>query len=131
MTRIFLTGGNGFIGKNLIALMDRYDIDAPNRMQLDLANSNQVDAYFLDKQYDVIIHSASTGASRKCPKDPTLGFNENLRSFVNTFKHRDKSKRFIFLSSGAVYGRPFPRKITESYFEQTIPQDNYGLAKFV
>ena len=133
MATIFLTGGNGFIGKNVIEhYTDIYHIEAPTRSQLDLTNSNQVEEYFCNKEYDFIIHSASVGVLRKFQADPATLVHENLRSFVNTFKQRTKSKRFIFLSSGAAYGRPLCiRKIDESYFEQAIPQDSYGLSKFI
>ena len=45
--KIFLTGGTGFIGRNIIEqLVNKYHFIAPPHKQLDLTNSKAVEKFF-------------------------------------------------------------------------------------
>ncbi|MEX1307343.1 MAG: sugar nucleotide-binding protein, partial [Eubacteriales bacterium] len=59
MKKIFLSGGSGFIGRNILEHFgESYEIDAPGHSALPLEDADKVAAYFAHKQYDVIIHAA-------------------------------------------------------------------------
>ena len=104
MKKILLTGGNGFIGKNILEsfLIQKYEIVAPRSFELDLIDTNCVDNYFKDKEFDVVIHSG-TKPSHRNAKDPANAFYSNVRMFENLERHKDKYGKFINLGSGAIY----------------------------
>lgn len=103
MKKILLTGGNGFIGKNIQeSFLGKYEIIAPRSFELNLTDTKCVDEYFKDKEFDVVIHSATKPGHRNA-KDPTNLFYSNVRMFENLERHKDKYSKFINLGSGAIY----------------------------
>lgn len=59
--QLLLTGGNGFIGKNIREsfLAQKYDIIAPRSSELNLADTEAVDNYFKTHQFDAVIDRKS------------------------------------------------------------------------
>lgn len=102
--KILLTGGNGFIGKNIQRsfLGDKYEIIAPRSFELNLLDTNAVDEYFRDKKFDVVLHAAVKPGHRNA-KDKTDLFNSPVKMFENLAKHKDKYNKFINFGSGAIY----------------------------
>lgn len=102
--RILLTGGNGFIGKNIQEsfLGEKYEIIAPRSFELNLLDKNAVEEYFQDKYFDVIIHSAVKPGHRNA-NDLTSLFESNLTMFENLVNNKTKFSKFINLGSGAIY----------------------------
>lgn len=105
MKKILLTGGNGFIGRNIREsfLSEKYELFAPSRNELDLLDENSVKSYFTDKFFDVVIHCAIKPAHRNA-KDLTNIMDSNVKMFDNLVLYKDKFKKFINIGSGAVYG---------------------------
>ena len=104
MKKILLTGGNGFIGKNIQEsyLSEKYDITAPRSFELNLLDTQQTDDFFKNKKFDVVLHSAVKPGHRNA-KDPTNLFYSNMRIFQNLERHKDKFGKFINFGSGAIY----------------------------
>lgn len=130
---VFLTGANGFIGKNFLAeSAAEFAITAPMRSELELADAAAVSDYFSNKTFDCIVHAASKGVARHEQHAPLTCFHTNLSAFTHIFQQRHSAARFIQLGSGSEYGRPllYPR-IREDAFEQHVPQDEYGFSKFI
>lgn len=102
--RILLTGGNGFIGKNIQEsfLGEKYEIIAPRSFELNLLDKNAVDEYFQDKHFDVVIHSAVKPGHRNA-KDLNSLCASNLTMFENLVSNKAKYDKFINLGSGAIY----------------------------
>ena len=61
--RILFTGGNGFIGSEIIPLLSNngWEVISPNSSQLRLDISEDVDSFFEGQHYDAIIHAAIVG----------------------------------------------------------------------
>jgi dTDP-4-dehydrorhamnose reductase len=60
--KILITGANGYVGKSLYAaLKDKYKITTLTRKELDLNNSSQVNDFFKNKYFDVVLHCAVKG----------------------------------------------------------------------
>ena len=59
MKKILITGGSGFIGRNLTeALSGKYKIFAPAHSQLELLDYKALEQYVLTHQIEVVIHAA-------------------------------------------------------------------------
>ena len=104
MKRILLTGGSGFIGRNILEsfLNKKYQIIAPRSYELNLLDTSSVDGYFKDKEFDVVLHSGCKPGHRNA-KDPTNLFYANTRMFQNIERHKDKYGKFLNFGSGAIY----------------------------
>lgn len=132
MKTVFLTGGSGFVGRNFIEQASgRFQLIAPRRSELNLSNLIEVEKYFEFKKFDVVVHAACEGVLKKEPAHGEY-FNANIKSFDHLWAQRSKFKKFIYLSSGAAYGRPLIHgQIQESEFDKKQPDDQYGLAKYL
>ncbi|MGB2578775.1 GDP-L-fucose synthase [Elusimicrobium simillimum] len=132
-TKILLTGGNGFIGKNILEshLAAKYDITAPRSFELNLADTEAADNFFKDKQFDVVLHSATKPGHRNA-KDLSNLFYTNVRMFENLERNKAHFGKLINFGSGAVYD--VSTNITdareESIFNK-MPKDEHGFCKYV
>lgn len=129
---IFVTGGSGFIGKNLIEFFgSKYTVIAPSHKELELLDERAVKDYLQAHKPDVIIHSAVRPGHRNA-KDPSNQLYNNLRMFFNIIRNGKCFGKMIFLSSGAVYDASKPLiKVNEDFFDTSIPSDEHGFSKYV
>jgi len=122
---ILLTGGSGFIGKSILdKLEDKYQILAPSHQELDLTDFKSVAKYIHEHKIKKVIHS-------------TVGRNEavfktTLQMFINLTRNLNCLDKIIHFGSGAEYAKTRDiKKIKESQFGQVVPEDDYGLAKYI
>ncbi|MEN6621740.1 MAG: NAD-dependent epimerase/dehydratase family protein [Smithella sp.] len=129
---IFITGGSGFIGKNLVEkLTDYYEILAPAHHELELLDENAVTHFFQTHNIDIIIHCATKPGHRNAPDPTGLIFN-NTRMFFNLIRNSRLYKKMILLTSGAVYDmRYYQPKMEENYFDTHVPVDETGYSKYI
>lgn len=133
MKKILLTGGNGFIGKNIQEsfLAEKYEIIAPRSFELNLIDTKSIDDYFEDKEFDVVIHSATKPGHRNA-KDSTNLFYSNIRMFENLERHKNKYKKFINLGSGAIYDTTKDiSNVTEEQIFENIGEKEHDFCKYV
>src|SRR5208282_2172561 len=134
--RILITGGSGFIGRNLAEqLASTYDVLAPSSVELDLLNELAVREYLDAHRFDVILHSATTRSNRRLAAPPDM-LDRNCRMFFNLARNLDgKHERFskmIHFGSGAEYDHTqLPARVREDYFDTRVPRDPYGFSKYI
>lgn len=131
--KILITGGSGFIGKNLKeSLGKEFKIFAPSSKQLNLLDYSQVQNYLKKHKFDDVIHSAAYMVTRNSSKDPTLELGYNLRMYFNLARANNLYKRMFYFGSGAEYDmRHYRPKMSEEYFDTHVPMDDYGFAKYI
>jgi GDP-L-fucose synthase len=129
---VLLTGGSGFIGRNILELMgDRYNLIAPSHRELDLLQENQVEGFLRDNRIDVVVHSAVKPAHRNA-KDFTNIFYSDARMFFNLCRCASRYEKMIVLSSGATYDiRCSLEKVTEDFYDRSVPADEHGFFRYV
>lgn len=130
--KILLTGGSGFIGKNILEsnLTKKYKILAPTHKQLDLTDEDAVTKYFSDNNIDIVIHAAGKPGHRNAI-DPTNIFYADMRMFLNIIKNKDKYGKMIVLSSGAIYDQRFNIvKVREEDYLNHLPTDEHALYRY-
>ena len=133
MMKILLTGGSGFIGRNIqeSALKDKYEILAPRHAELDCADEDSVDRYFRQNSFDYVIHAATKPGHRNA-KDPTNLFYTNTRMFFNLARHFKEYERMIVIGSGAIYDmRYYHPLMKEEEWKLHVPADEHGFSKYV
>lgn len=131
--KVLVTGGSGFIGKNIIEsfLAEKYDIITPAHRDLDLLDEDMVKDFFMRNHIDVVIHAAAKPGHRNA-KEPGKVFYENTRIFFNLARNSDRFKKMLVTGSGAIYDmRHYQPKMKEEYFDIHVPVDEHGLCKYV
>lgn len=130
--KIFLAGGNGFIGKNIKEqLGGKYIFISPSHDELDLTNTDAVYGFFKKNPVEAVINAAAGGVSRTRLGGDDV-FLSNLKIFFNIVRAKPFFKRMIMLGSGAEYdkGRSLV-KVKEGCFDKYVPTDRYGFYKYI
>jgi nucleoside-diphosphate-sugar epimerase len=64
--RILLTGGSGFIGRNLVDYLRRsHEVVAPSRAELDVADPIALDRWFSEHDVDAVVMERSAGTGTR------------------------------------------------------------------
>ena len=130
--RILITGGSGFIGRNLAEqLASTYEVSAASSAELDLLNEQAVRDYLKAHSFDVIVHAATTRSNRRVTAPPDL-LDRNCRMFFNLVRNQGRFGKMIHFGSGAEYDRvQLPARVREDYFDTRVPRDAYGFSKYI
>jgi UDP-glucose 4-epimerase len=130
--KVLLTGGSGFIGRNLAeSLEGRYRIVAPSSGELNLLDESSVREYLRAGRFDAIVHTATTRSNRRMGAAPEL-LDHNCRMFFNLARNQTYFGKMLHFGSGAEYSRAeLPARVRESYFDTRVPADPYGFSKYI
>lgn len=133
MKTVLITGGRGFIGRNLSEVLKTlgYRVLAPSSIELNLLDECAVDSFIASKHIDVIVHGANKGGGRDTMEMKDV-VHTNLRMFFNIAKHANKVEKIIQFGSGAEYGKHKPIvMVSEEEALKALPLDDYGFYKSV
>jgi UDP-glucose 4-epimerase len=144
--RILVTGGAGFVGKELVrALRDDHDVLVGDRLrygrpdwltgdldgfgfhEVDIRDAAATRALIDEFGPDVVVHLAAIHYIPECDDDPPLAVSTNVTGTVNLLAACPPGTRFVFASSGAVYR---PDEAPHREFDSELgPADIYGITK--
>ncbi len=137
--RVWITGGNGMVGRNLRehAKAIDWDIAAPSRRELDLADRAAVAAFAHAGRFDLVIHAAGqVGGIQANMADPVGFLVNNLDMGRNVIMAAFEAEvpALINLSSSCMYPRGRDHALRESDImtgELEPTNEGYALAKIV
>lgn len=134
MKKVLLTGGTGFIGRNIIeyfAGSEEYEIIAPTSKELDIIDENAVTEYLTKNYFDIVLNFAVYGDGIDKTKDGTKMLEYNLRMFLNFEKNHHLYGRMYYAGSGAEYDKSGDIiSVSEEDEGNRIPTDHYGLMRY-
>lgn len=132
--KILLTGGSGFVGRNVkeYFLKKGHDIYAPSSIELDCLDEKKVREYLKFNHFDIVFHFAVYGDGIDKTKDGTKVLEYNLRIFENFFRYSDMYEKMIYTGSGAEYNKQYSIQMVkeDDLKNHAIPADQYGLMKY-
>lgn len=119
MDRVLFTGGTGFLGKNVMPLLQsQYEVTTCGITPEDMIKVNLAkDVPELDKHYEIVLHAC--GKAHVVPKteaEKQAFFDVNYQGTVNLCAGLEKvgvPNALIFISTVAVYGLEYGSEITE------------------
>jgi UDP-glucose 4-epimerase len=127
--KILVTGGNGFIGRNLVkSLKKDYEVYTPTSSQLDLTDEKLVEEYLRNKFFDVVIHCAIKGGRRNI-QDSAFTLQDNLKMFFNLMNNKDRFDRFITFASGADFDKTQNVNNNNHNLKESYPINPYDMSK--
>lgn len=121
MNKLLFTGGTGFLGKNVMSLLQKdYEVTTCGITPEDMIRANLAkEVPVLDGHYDIVLHAA--GKAHVLPKteeEKQLFFDINYQGTVNLCKALEQvgvPKALVFISTVAVYGCESGELITEEH----------------
>jgi GDP-L-fucose synthase len=133
--KLLITGGSGFIGRNLKEYLERkggaYELYCPSSRELDCLNAEAVADYLKEHRFDCVLHSAVYQNSPVNDRDAQKVLEYNLRMFYNFSTNSQFCGKMYYVGSGAEYDKREPIvKVRETDIGRTVPIDQYGLAKY-
>jgi UDP-glucose 4-epimerase len=156
VSRVIITGGNGFIGKHVVKKLlsckqysvvlisntsnigDKYleDRKLLRDMPLtyydaDIRDRNAISDIFLDERADTCIHLAAKISVADSIKNPDETMEINVKGTLNVLEacHNSQVNNFVFASSAAVYGDVRELPISENHALR--PLSPYGTSKML
>jgi len=131
--RIFITGGSGLVGRNLVDRLSRtHEILAPSHGELDLMAADRVVEFVRQVAPDLIIHCAGTvGGIQANIANPDRFLVENFEVGKNVVLAAAKCgvERLFNLGSSCMYPREAPNPLKEnSILDGRLEPTNEGYA---
>lgn len=132
MKRVLLTGGSGFIGRNIKSyLSTKCELYSPGRQELNLLDEKAVRDYLQNYEIEIVVHAANPNPVKNYLDKMENMFADSIRVFMNLFQSQDCYERMYTLGSGAEYDKSQDIVLIKEDEEgRAIPKDSYGLAKY-
>jgi len=146
--KVLVTGGAGYIGSFMVKrlLDDGHEIIVADNLERghessldsratfikgDLREHEFVSSLFSEHQYDCVMHFAAYIAVGESMQHPGLYFRDNVFTTVSLLDAMKEHnvKKFIFSSTGTVYGKPTINPIPETHVKN--PENPYAESKYM
>mgnify|MGYP000041103578 CR=1 FL=1 len=146
MKKILITGGCGFVGRELVSrAQNQFEVHVADNLlsgdyrlnkmdtqgfsfhNIDLRDKDKTESLIKGINPDIIIHLAAIHFIPQCENEPDLACTTNILSTINILNCINQNTKFIFTSSAAVYS-PSNNKLEEDN-SKIAPVDVYGHTK--
>lgn len=136
--KVLVTGAHGFVGRNLIPLLEELpikDLLAPTRRDCNLVVEAEVRDFFAEHKPDIVLHLAGkVGGIAINKAEPGNFFYENIMMGVLVTHHSyvNGAKKLVSLAAGCGYPKNLEAPFTEEGFWEGLPDENsygYSMAK--
>ena len=134
MKKILFTGGSGFVGKNVIPILrKKYEVIAPSRKELNLTDTDAVESYVKNGNFDIIVHSANPNPVKSSRYDQAdKMFEDSMRIFMNFYRVSHLCDKLLYLGSGAEFDKTEDiTNISEQDVSRSLPKEVYGCTKYI
>ena len=151
-----VTGGTGFVGANIVKDLANnghdvvsFDINGPDQLlrqfigdaaskitfvQGDIVDPASIQLLGQQHQIDKIVHAAVYTVNRTALEiersRDVIAINLEGTANLLELARTQKTKRFVYVSSGAAYGNPLPGDQTLNEETPPAPGNLYGITKF-
>lgn len=132
MTRVFVTGGSGQLGKELTPALEKtgFVVTAPSHLDFDISEGYPKLLYkLLSARPSVVIHAAALTGIPRCETFKTLAWKTNAIGTAKVRKAADAVRAlFIYISTPCVFDGEYA-----PYEESAIPypKNMYGVTKLI
>jgi GDP-L-fucose synthase len=135
--RVLVTGGHGFLGKHLVAVLEaRGAVALPvRRQEADLCDRRAVEALFAREEPELVVHAAAVGGGIGWMKDhPATAHSGNaaMALAVLDVACSRNVRRLVGVSSACAYAREAAQPMREEHIWEGEPESTnapYGHAK--
>lgn len=129
MKKLLLTGGTGFIGRNILpVLREKYEVFAPTRAELNINDQKSVDVCLNKNKADILVHCAIVNPEKSIDVNRSV-LADTLKAFLCLTKY--PFEKIVYIGSGAEYDKSQNIvNVSEEDIGKNIPTDEYGLAKY-
>lgn len=142
MPKVLITGGNGFLGRNIVpVLLDAgfaitnlslHPLENPavNNITFDAFKDEPADL-LKDANFDFVIHLAAFASPKLAQDfDKTIKLNVELtEKILELARNFSSLKKFLFFSSATTYSDAAPRPLKENAAQKAHEGDNYAFSK--
>ena len=132
MKNVLITGGTGFIGRNVCPHISSVcNMYAPTRNELNLLDEKEVRNYISSNKIEVVLNLANPNPVKNKLDNQDRMFEDSIRIFLNLYRAQDLYAMMYTLGSGAEYDKSIDAiQVTEEEETRSLPYDSYGLAKY-
>lgn len=139
MMKVFVTGGSGMVGRNIVEYLINKDIEVlfPTSKEIDLLDKKALQIFIQKNKPEMIIHCAGlVGGIQANINNPVNFLYENTQMGLNIIKSAYESgvKKLINMSSSCVYPRNIKNPLSEEFIlkgELEPTNEGYSLAKII
>jgi len=130
--RIFISGANGALGREMTIMLQREGIDflATDARQLDITDFRKTHEVLVDYKPDAILHFAAVSDVDKCEEDPETALRVNGVSSLKIAVIANKLKaKLLYTSTNFVFDGNSEKPYRE--YDQPKPINTYGKSKLL
>ncbi len=129
--KLLLTGASGFVGAYVQRVLDCSPLDDDDGI-IDLRDPDRVDAAVDALRPDAVLHLAAQSFVPESFRDPASTFMVNVIGTINLLRALERtgfSGRFLYVSSGEVYGLVPETALPVDESTPTLPRNPYAASK--
>jgi GDP-L-fucose synthase len=136
--RITITGGSGFLGRFVVAQLERQGVEVPvpRKQSYDLRLQCDTEKLYTDAQPEILVHLAATvGGIEANRRNPGRFFYENLAMGLNIIEEArryGRLEKLVIVGTTCSYPKLTPTPFREEDLWNGFPEETnapYGIAK--